>query len=311
MYHPVSHSGVSEEQWQELVKQHTNDVRDWLWGLQQFVASGQGNVTDHLGGSLLDHPPEYVFNMAIAGDRESAAVWVEYANATAIAWTVDNNIELPGSAVFDVGPGGAPGESWHIRDMEMFDDVPALGLFKLAGGALLVIPRPWQEAARRLEGGLFDEEELTEREDETAEDENAEDLAAEEEWHESLRRVRGDIFALSAIDREHDARFLEGGLFALPVIDEEQAAEDEAAGNEPARNDTAEDSTARDETAEDKIAGDQTAGDEIAKLDIHEVNAHIVAGEQTAGVHPDAHSTGKDRVDARDLLKPAPAWMWL
>jgi hypothetical protein len=308
MYHPVSHSGVSEEQWQELVRQHTNAVRDWLSELQRVVASGQGTATDHLGGSLLDHPPEYVFNMATVGGRESAAVWVEYANATATEWTEDNDIELPGSAVFDVGPGGAPGESWHIRDMEMFNDVPALGLFKLAGGALLVIPRAWQGAGRRLEGGFFglpatDEEEPTERENESAEDENAEDLAAQEEWHEALRRLRGDIFALPAIDQ--------GGLFGLPAIDEEQVAEEEADGNEPARNDTAEDSTARDETAEEKIAGDQIAGDEIAKLNLHEANAHIVAKEQTAGVHPEALSTGKDRVDARDLLKPAPAWMWL
>jgi hypothetical protein len=37
-----------------------------------------------------------------------------------------------------------PGESWNIRDMDMFIDLPALGLFKLAGGALLVIPKPEQ-----------------------------------------------------------------------------------------------------------------------------------------------------------------------
>jgi hypothetical protein len=54
------------------------------------------------------------------------------------------NDEFPGSAVFDVGPGGVPGESWNIRDMGIFNDLPALGFFKLVGGALLVVPKPEQ-----------------------------------------------------------------------------------------------------------------------------------------------------------------------
>jgi len=53
-------------------------------------------------------------------------------------------------AVFDVGPGGAPGESWRIFEMDMFDDPPALTFFRLAGGAILAVPNPQGLGARRL-----------------------------------------------------------------------------------------------------------------------------------------------------------------
>jgi hypothetical protein len=300
MYHPVSHSGVSEEQWQELARQHTNAVRDWLSGLQRFVTSGQGTTTDHLGGSLLDYPPDHVFNMAIAGGREAAAVWVEYANATVTEWTVENDVELPDSAVFDVGPGGAPGESWRIRDMDIFDDVPALGLFKLAGGALLVIPRPWQVVARFLEGGLFglpaiDEEETTEREDETAENENAEDGTADDEWQVAVRRLQGGLFGMSAIDEEQAA---------VDDANGDDIAEEETAGDDPTEAETCEDEAARDDITEAETAKDEAAENEITKLDPHPVDFHIAAGQQMARVHADVLNPGENGVDARNLLEP-------
>jgi hypothetical protein len=272
MYHSVSHSGVSEEQWQELVEQHTNAAKNWLRGLQFFVGSSQGSATDLLGGALLDYPPDHMFNMAVPEDREAAAVWVEQASATTTEWTLENGIELPGSAVFDVGPGGAPGESWRIRDTSMFDDVPALGLFKLAGGALLVVPRPWQVAERRvedgfLEGGLFgvfglptiDSEDEEGADDEAAEEETAEDEAAE---------------------------------------DNDAVNKTAAAGDETAEDDAAQDVTAEDETAAgDEPAGDDTAEDRIAKLDQHEANVHSVTKEQLTRKHGDFIDPGKARAD--------------
>ena len=241
MYHPVSHSGVSEERWQELVEQHTTAVEEWLSGLQHFVTSGQGTATEHLGGDWLEFPPDHIFNMAIAEGREEAAAWVQQANATALEWIGDHDIEFPGSAVFDVGPGGATGESWRIRDMDMFDDVPALGLFKLVGGALLAKPQPWQVVEGRLEGGLFglpapDREPPTEHEGEIAEDEHIGDEAGEGE-----------------------------------------SAGDKAAGGETAAGETAEDETAEDETVDDEAAEVESTRLALhAKEDI----LTIVAGEQ-------------------------------
>jgi hypothetical protein len=145
MYNPVSHSGVTEEQWQALVMNQNDAADHWLRALETFVWNGQGTAAEHFGGPLLDFIPRHVFNMAIEADREAAALWVRGANERTIAFVTDaQNDDFPGSAVFDVGPGGVPGESWNIRDMDMFDDLPALGFFKLAGGALLVIPRPEQ-----------------------------------------------------------------------------------------------------------------------------------------------------------------------
>ena len=177
MYNPVICNGASEEQWQELVKQHSNAVRDWLSGLHSFVRSGAGRAADHLGGTLLDFEARHIFNIAIAEDRDAAALWVQQANDTTTEWISNHDIEVPGSAVFDVGPGGVPGESWRIRDMAMFEDVPPLGLYKLAGGALLAMPRPQQVVARRLEGGLFGfaqfhDNDQTEHEDQIVEVEN-------------------------------------------------------------------------------------------------------------------------------------------
>jgi hypothetical protein len=113
--------------------------------LETFVWNGEGTAAEHLGGPLLDSIPRHVFDMAVAADREAGALWVREANERTIAFVADAlHDEFPGSAVFDVGPGGLPGDSWNIRDMDMFIDLPALGLFKLAGGALLVILKPEQ-----------------------------------------------------------------------------------------------------------------------------------------------------------------------
>jgi hypothetical protein len=143
MYNPVSRSGVTEEQWQALVMNQNDAADHWLRALETFVWNGQGTAAEHLDGPLLDFIPRHVFNMAVAADREAAALWVREANERTVAFVTDaENDDFPGSAVFDVGPGGIPGESWNIREMDMFDDLPALGFFKLAGGALLVIPRP-------------------------------------------------------------------------------------------------------------------------------------------------------------------------
>jgi hypothetical protein len=145
MYNPVSRSGVSEEEWQAIVMNQNNAADHWLRALETFVWNGQGTATEHFGGPLLDFIPRRVFNMAVAADREAGALWVREANERTIAFVADAlNDEFPGSAVFDVGPGGVPGESWNIRDMDMFNDLPALGFFKLAGGALLVVPKPEQ-----------------------------------------------------------------------------------------------------------------------------------------------------------------------
>lgn len=277
MYHPVSRSGVSEEQWRQLVDQNTNAVRDWLSALHLFVRSGAGTVAEHLGGSLLDFPSDHLFNMAVAEDREAAAVWVEQANAAATQWTLGNDVELPGSAVFDVGPGGGPGERWRIRDMDMFEDVPALGLFKLAGGALLVKPRPGQVVERHLRGDLFgwpatDSDESSEHEEPTAGDEPAGDGATEHE-------------IISHQTTEDDT--------AEDVAAEEETTKDES--TEAADSKTAEEETTEGEAAEDETTGDNTAEDEIvedesAKPDPHirEVNIRIVAGQQMMRVHRDA-----------------------
>jgi hypothetical protein len=145
MYNPVSHSGVTEEQWQALVMNQNDAADHWLRALETFVWNGQGTAAEHFGGPLLDFIPRHVFNMAIEADREDAALWVRGANERTIAFVTDaQNDDFPGSAVFDVGPGGVSGESCNIRDMDMFDNLPALGFFKLAGGALLVIPGPEQ-----------------------------------------------------------------------------------------------------------------------------------------------------------------------
>ena len=140
MYNPISHSGVSAEEWQELVKQHGSSIEDWLEALHAFNRSDAGNIRDHLGGALLDVSTRDVFNMAVAEDREAAALWMERTTAATIEAVLNPQARLPKSAVFDVGPGGAPGESWRIRDMDMFDDLPVFQYFKLAGGALLVRP---------------------------------------------------------------------------------------------------------------------------------------------------------------------------
>lgn len=284
MYHPVSHSGVSEDQWQDLVRQHSDAARDWLSALHLFVRSGAGTVAEHLGGSLLDSPPDHLFNMAIAEDREAAAVWVEQASAAAAEWTINNDVELPGNAVFDVGPGGVPGESWRIRDMDMFHDVPALGLYKLAGGALLVKPRPGQVVERHLRDDLFgwpatDSDESSEHEEPTAGDETTEDDAAEDDAAED--------------DADEDET-------AEERTAKEEATEDEAAKEKAAEHKIAEIETAESVTVEDEPAGDYTAEDEAiqaetveigsAKPDPHvrEVNIRIVAGQQMMRVHRDA-----------------------
>ena len=297
MYHPVSHSGVSEDQWQELVRQHSGAARDWLSALHLFVRSGAGTVAEHLGGSLLDFPPDHLFNMAVAEDREAAAVWTEQANAAATHWTINNDVDLPGNAVFDVGPGGVPGESWRVRDMDMFEDVPALGLFKLAGGALLVKPRPGQVVEGHLRGDLFgwpatDSDESSEHEEPTDEDEAAEDDAA------------GD-------DAAEDET-------AEDDVDEEDADEDETAEEETVKEVTTEEDAAQNDTAGDKIAGyetaagetvgditagietaEETAGEMFTKLDPHEFNVHIVAGERVTSVHRDILDPGKKGMNGR------------
>lgn len=157
MYHPESRSGIPEEHWRELAAHHSNAIRDWLRDLYQFVGSGMGTATDHLGGNLLDFRARHIFNVAVAEDRQAGARWVQHANDSTIDLVqgLNPHIDWPGSAVFDVGPGGAAGESWRIRDMEMFENVPALGLFRLAGGALLVIPKPLQVMEIELAAGLF------------------------------------------------------------------------------------------------------------------------------------------------------------
>jgi hypothetical protein len=145
MYNPVSRSGASEEEWQALVMNQNDAADHWLRALETFVWNGQGMAAEHLGGPLLDFIPRHVFNVAVAADREAGVLWVREANERTMAFAADAlNDEFPGSAVFDVGPGGVPGESWNIRDMGIFNDLPALGFFKLAGGALLVVPKPEQ-----------------------------------------------------------------------------------------------------------------------------------------------------------------------
>jgi hypothetical protein len=155
VYSPVSHSGVSEEQWQELIEQHKDALTDWLTDLHRFVEAGEALVSEHLGGHFLHVRPRLIFNMAIAEDRHTAAMWVQQTSATISAWTLDHNVMLPNRVVFDVGPGGTLGESWRIRDMDMFEDVPALKLFKLAGGPLLAVPKPHQLMERTLAFNWF------------------------------------------------------------------------------------------------------------------------------------------------------------
>ena len=180
MYNPVSRSGVSEQEWYDLVGEQVDSVKEWLETLYFSVRFGHEDAHDVLGGKLLDIQPRHVFNISIAEDREAAAVWVRQASVAATDWYRDNDVEWPGSAVFDVGPGGASGESWRIRDMEMFEDVPALGLFKLAGGALLAVPKPQQQQVA-VQGELFsppDSEATTESEEATADDEIAKEASA-------------------------------------------------------------------------------------------------------------------------------------
>jgi hypothetical protein len=101
---------------------------------------------------------------------------------------LDRNIELPGIAVFDGGPGIAPGESWRIRDMDMFKDVPALKLLKLAGGALAALPSSEHLWQRLLAHDVFrrpqpqrQANDSTEREEQIVGVENAGNENAEEE----------------------------------------------------------------------------------------------------------------------------------
>jgi len=217
--------------------------------------------------------------MGVAEDREAAAVWLGQASVTATEWTLENDIELAGSAIFDVGPGGAPGESWRIRDMSMFDDVPALGLFKLAGGALLVVPRPWQVAERRvedgfLEGGLFELPTIDSEEEEAVNDEAAGNEAAEEETAEDDAAKDNDAENKTAAagDRTAEDEIAEG-----ETVEDETVEYETAAGNEP--------------------AGDQNAEDKIAKLDQHEANVHTVTEEQLTREHGDVIDPGKTRAD--------------
>lgn len=166
MYNPVSHSGVSEEQWHMLSGQHGNAIDGWLQNLYFFVSLGNGTAADHLGGILLDFTPRYIFNVVVAADREAGVLWLQEANTLTIALvqTQGPDIEFPGSAVFDVGPGGIPGDSWNIRDMEMLRDLPALGFFKLAGGALLVVPKPQQVMEFEFDAGMIPQAALNDNE---------------------------------------------------------------------------------------------------------------------------------------------------
>lgn len=144
----ASQSGIDRAAWQALVDTHEDGVEDWI--LEMFHLNwDQGGIgRERFGGPLLDFPPHAMFNVTVAADREDGARWAREASASTVVMNaaIENGEEnglpaFPGSAVFDIGPGGADGESWNLREMEMFEGLPGLGFFKLAGHALLVIPQ--------------------------------------------------------------------------------------------------------------------------------------------------------------------------
>lgn len=146
-HNTASFSGISCAGWEALVNAHDDGMDDWI--LEMFHLNwGQGGIgRERFGGPLLDFPPQAMFNVTVAADREDGARWAQAASAATVVMSaaIENGEEhglpgFPGSAVFDVGPGGADGEGWNLREMEMFEGLPGLGFYKLAGHALLVIP---------------------------------------------------------------------------------------------------------------------------------------------------------------------------
>lgn len=174
MYNPLSRSGVSEEQWQVLVAQQNNAVEHWLAALHRFVRAGNGSAADLLGGHLLDQP-RHVFNVSVESSRRAGASWVQDANEMTMSLLENPNLDFGflGSAVFDVGPGGIPGESWFIRDMDMFNDRPGLNFYKLAGGALLVVPKDVEFNATEFPHPALPDNDQAVRDEQLREDERS------------------------------------------------------------------------------------------------------------------------------------------
>lgn len=157
-YNSASHSGIDKAGWEALVSLHKVQQRGNLFDGHEEPLINLLNQLDTEGGlgranidlGWLESPPERIFNVAVTADRDTGAQWVKRASIMALAAKVHEEmhgvnvhpslLEDPGIAVFDVGPGAAEGESWRIRDMEMFEDVPGLEFWKLGGNALLVMP---------------------------------------------------------------------------------------------------------------------------------------------------------------------------
>ena len=57
-YHPVTHSGVSEEQWQELAQQHRDALTFWLTRLQHWIRSGNQIIPELTGSPLRATPTQ-------------------------------------------------------------------------------------------------------------------------------------------------------------------------------------------------------------------------------------------------------------
>lgn len=143
-YNPRYHGGITKKRWLQIVEEHGETIEDWLKNMHSAVNSGAvDSAVEFNGGPVLDIMPDRLFNMVLEADREAGSAWVRRVNDEMVQHMLGQAPppEYAGVAVFDVGPGGRHAETWRFRSLDMFKNLPAIGFYKLAGDAMLVVPK--------------------------------------------------------------------------------------------------------------------------------------------------------------------------